>query len=303
MMNISPVNYCIRWVLTWVLLSSSNVFGASPDRLISTQKSLYRDVMVYENDDQRCMKFSVVLTQGCIDLKDPNRMVLEYYRMLLTSLYLKPNPQRILVIGLGCGVLPRSLSQLLPNAEIDIVELDPSVVESAKAFFGFKKSENMRVHLSDGRIFVKREALKRRVYDLVVLDAFDQNYVPEHMVTVEFLREIKGLLSTNGILAANTFSKSGLFNSETNTYLDVFGSVFSLKSNNRVLLASNGPLPEMTAVEHNAAALERHFLPFMARPEALLSMFKRLGHPVPGARRLTDRYAPANLMQKTVTPP
>ena len=43
----------------------------------------------------------------------------------------------------------------------------------------------------DGRVFAKRMGKQGIRYDLVMLDAFDHEYIPEHMLTREFLLEIK----------------------------------------------------------------------------------------------------------------
>ena len=72
----------------------------------------------------RCLCFTrlcAIGRQTCIDLKQPDRLVFEYTRMMLGALYLKPEPHSILIIGLGGGTLPRTLEKLLPNADIDVV--------------------------------------------------------------------------------------------------------------------------------------------------------------------------------------
>ena len=61
-------------------------------------------------------------------------------------------------------------------------------------------------------------------YDLIMLDAFDHEYIPEHLLTQEFLQEVKSLLAPGGVLAANTFSSSRLYDHESTTYAAVFGS-------------------------------------------------------------------------------
>ena len=45
--------------------------------------------------------------------------------MMLGALLLNPDPHSILIIGLGGGTLPRTLEKLLPQADIDVVEIDP----------------------------------------------------------------------------------------------------------------------------------------------------------------------------------
>ncbi len=77
---------------------------------------------------------------------------------------------------------------MLPNAQLDIVEIDPAVDRVARKYFGFKPAAKTRVFVEDGRVFVKRAGRQKPNYDLVMLDAFAEDYIPEHMLTKEFLR-------------------------------------------------------------------------------------------------------------------
>ena len=85
-----------------------------------------------------------------------------------------------------------------------------------------------------------------------MLDAFDHEYIPEHMLTREFLLEIKSLLAPKGVLAANTFATSRLYDFESATYFSVFGQFYRLKRGNRVILLRQGGLPEREELGRNA---------------------------------------------------
>ncbi len=63
----------------------------------------------------------------------------------------------------------------------------------------------MRVIVSDGRIFVKRVAAQKPDYDLVLLDAFEADYIPEHMLTREFLEEVKSTMAPGGVIVRNAW--------------------------------------------------------------------------------------------------
>jgi hypothetical protein len=130
---------------------------------------------------------------------------------------------------LGGGTLPRVLQKILPDAQIDAVEVDPAVVRVAYKYFDFKPGPQTRVFEEDGRVFAKRMGRRETRYDLVMLDAFDHEYIPEHLLTREFLLEIKGLLTEHGVLAANTFASSRLYDFESATYFSVFGDFYRLK--------------------------------------------------------------------------
>lgn len=268
-------------------------------KLVHSQRSLYREVLVYEGRGVRCMCFTRdcrIGRQSCMDIRQPDRIVMNYPQMMLTALYANPEPSSVLIIGLGGGTIPRALEQLLPNVRIDVVEIDPAVVKVAKQHFGFKESARVRAIEADGRVFVKRAMREGRRYDLVMLDAFDHEYIPEHLLTREFLNEVKSLLTDRGILAANTFSSSRLYDHESVTYAAVFPTFFNLKKDNRVIIAANGALPSKETLEANSERFERPFRRFGFDASAMLPLFKTTPDWNQNARVLTDQYSPANLL-------
>lgn len=268
-------------------------------KLVHSQRSLYREVLVYEGRDVRCMCFTRecrIGRQSCMDLDQPNRIVMNYPQMMLAALYAKPAPSSILIIGLGGGTIPQALKQVVPNVRIDIVEIDPAVIDVAKKHFGFVEDAHVRAIAADGRVFVKRALRERRRYDLIMLDAFDHEYIPEHLLTREFLVEVKSLLAPNGILAANTFSSSRLYDHESVTYAAVFPTFFNLKKDNRVIIAASGPLPTREQLKANSERFEDAFRRFGFNAGSMLPLFKTKPDWNRDARVLTDQYSPANLL-------
>ena len=165
-------------------------------RIIHKERSLYSTILIDQQGSVLCLKFSVrrhQRNQTCMDTKNPRRMVFTYSRMMMASLLFQPNPQQILVIGLGGGTVPTALAQLLPEAQITVVEIDPAVVQAAEDYFDFKETEQTRVIVSDGRVYTKRAVGRQEHYDLIMLDAFNGDYIPEHLMTREYLEETKKL--------------------------------------------------------------------------------------------------------------
>lgn len=286
------------------LLALFASFATTPSaamNTIHTEKSLYRNIVVYEEDGERCMSFTrrnQTARQTCQSLADPNQFVFTYTRMMMGALYLNPRPRDILIIGLGGGVLPTALAKMFPDARIDVVEIDPAVVKVAQQFFGFSPDQQVRVFEEDGRVFAKRAGKSGRQYDLIMLDAFDHEYIPEHLLTQEFLFEIKSLLTTDGVLAANTFSSSRLYHHESTTYQAVFGSFYNLRValKNRIILIKMDGLPPLDAIKLNAVALEEKLKPLGFGGDWLLPLFSTERDWDAKARVLTDQYSPSNLL-------
>jgi spermidine synthase len=288
---------------TPLLLLLASINASADQKLIHSEKSLYRDVFVYDNatagGTTRCLCFTKLCAIGrqtCIDLKQPNNLVFEYTRMMLGALYLKPDPHDILIVGLGGGTLPRTLERLLPQADIDVVEIDPAVVGVAQQYFGFKPDERVHLIVQDGRAYVRQSLRGTKHYDLIILDAYEHQYIPEHMLTREFLTEVRSLLAPSGIVAANTFSSSRLYNNESVTYASVYGTFYNLRSGNRVILASNAPLPSVDEATRNSRLFAAAFEPYGVTAQMLLPMFSTRPDWDTKARVLTDQYSPSNLL-------
>ena len=270
-------------------------------QVIHQEKSLYRNIVVYEEDGQRCLSFSRKSTttrQSCQSLREPQQFIFDYTKMMMGALYLNPHPKNVLIIGLGGGVLPQALTALFPEANIEVVEIDPAVVKVAEEFFGFNAQGKVRVFAEDGRVFIKRTGQTKQRYDLIMLDAFDHEYIPEHLLTKEFLFEVKALLTEDGVLAANTFSSSRLYHHESVTYSAVFGDFYNLRVElkNRIILKKMDGFLSAEALKNNAAALENQLLPFGFGQEMLLPLFSTERDWNPKVRILTDQYSPSNLL-------
>lgn len=282
-----------------VLLAVCVLPTAQALELVHSERSLYRQVLIYKDGDVRYLCFTRNCTigrQSSIDLKDPDRLVFDYAHMMLGALFLQPRPQSILVIGLGGGTLPTTLAKLLPESSIDVVEIDPAVTRMARQYFRFAPGPRTRVYEEDGRVYVKRMGRAGKSYDLIMLDAYDHEYIPEHMLTREFLQEVKLLLKPGGVLAANTFSTSRLYDSESSTYRAVFGEFYNLKAANRIILWRNGTLPALTTVQANASAAAPALRPFGVDVDEVYGRFSTAVDWQASARVLTDQYSPANLL-------
>ncbi|MFM8355013.1 MAG: spermidine synthase [Gammaproteobacteria bacterium] len=273
-------------------------------RVVHRERSVYSTILVDRQGAVLCMQFNVrrdQRNQSCLNERQPREMLFPYTRMMMTSLLLQPEPKRALVIGLGGGTLPLALDELFPDLTQDVVEIDPAVTRVAREWFGFRPSDRVRVFEQDGRVFVKRALARGQTYDLIMLDAFNGEYIPEHLMTREFLAEVRGLLAPGGVLAANTFSISALYDAESATYASVFQPFLNLKpwdSGNRVILARpDAPLPDAAMLAEQAAQLAPGLKPYGITLGELLPLMREKSDWPADATVLTDQYAPANLLQ------
>lgn len=297
-------------------LLSAPFATAAPDKngVLHEERSLYTRILVHQNKDLRCLKFTLVRSdsnQSCLDLSQPKRMVFTYAKMTMTALLFNPAPKRILIVGLGGGTLPMALGELIPDAIIDTVEIDPAVIQVARDYFDYRTNSQNRIFTEDARVFGKRARIRGDRYDLIILDAFNGEYIPEHLMTVEYLSEMRALLTENGMLVANTFSTSNLYHHESNSYQEVFGQFLNYRrkdTGNRVILIPEAkkPAADRTQLTRNelmdrAKVLETQLQPYDVAIVRLAKEVAAIYNDKPDwnqrKRPLSDQYSPANLLR------
>ena len=218
-----------------MLFPSLSFAQENPDKTLYQKNSLYQYIAVI-NDTQKRERYIIgnkrktkELIQGGIYIDKPEKLLFEYTQMSFVGLaFLDREPQKVLFVGLGAGSMPRYFNRYYPNVQIDIVEIDPDIYYVAKKYFHFQAKDNMKTYIADGRVFIKRAQKK---YDMIFLDAYQGDYIPFHLATVEFLQEVKDILKDDGIVIANIRSpyKNKLFYSMIKTYKEVFPSLYIFK--------------------------------------------------------------------------
>ena len=285
-----------------LILLSPYSFGL---KVIHTEKSLYRNISIVKENYLTCMVFETREEnppyQTCYDERDPKKLVFNYTKLILSGLLYLPEPKNILVLGLGGGTLPLTLHELLPEATITSVEIDPAVIRLARQYFNYHDNDKILTYERDARLFVKRAALKKQVYDWIILDAFNGDYIPEHLMTQEFLQEVKSILSDNGIITANTFSQSVLYQYESATYASVFGDFYNIKRRklgNRIILSGKADsLLPLDQVTQHAELWDEKLRPYGVTTDWLLARFSQEKDWDDDTVILTDQYSPANLLK------
>jgi hypothetical protein len=108
--------------------------------------------------------------------------------------------ERVAILGNAAGTTARALGVYYPEASVDGVELDPAVSRVGRSYFDMDDNPNLDVHDADARPFLR--STDRR-YDLIVVDAYHQPYVPFYLATREFFELVGKRLAPGGIVALN----------------------------------------------------------------------------------------------------
>lgn len=234
--GVSIVTLCVAIAIA---LTPVSTFAAAG--ILYEKDSLFGRVTVKEDEAGfRSLHFGRDgARQSVVKRGDPDHLELPYAKVAMIGLAMTERVQRVLVVGLGGGSLPSFLRKHYPAAEIDAVDIDPEVIKVAKEFFDFREDDRMRAHLADGRGFIEAA---RRPYDIIFLDAFGSDSVPERLTTMEFLRAVRRALAPDGVVVGNIWGPyaNRLFHSMVRTYREAFAELVVLDvqgAGNKILLA------------------------------------------------------------------
>jgi len=146
------------------------------------------------------------LTHSHSDLDDPSYLAYEYLRIYeeLVGWQLKnkgSTNHRQLFIGGGGYTLQRFFHQFYKDCYIDVAEIDPKVTYVAETYMGAPKGDKrLTTSNEDGRMFVLNKQGTKDKYEFIFGDAFNDLSVPFHLTTVEFDKQMKNLLTPNGLV-------------------------------------------------------------------------------------------------------
>ncbi|MFH0863535.1 MAG: fused MFS/spermidine synthase [Candidatus Gottesmanbacteria bacterium] len=244
---------------------SSGVFIYYQDYLKSgdIQKSMSQDKILYYKEG-----LSATITVGVarnntylrIDGKTDASSINDLETMLLSGhlpMLLHPNPQEVLVIGLGSGITLGAVEQYEP-ARVDLVEIEPAVIEAARYFKESNHNalnyKNLFTYTDDGRHFLLNNKKK---YDVISSEPSNPWVKGNaNLFTQEYYQLVKNRLNKGGIFF-QWIQLYYLDKENLKTVLATLHSVFPeitvwspLFTNDLLIIAVDDPLLfDLTAIE------------------------------------------------------
>lgn len=217
-------------ILSFSLLLCAFILFASSSQatgIIFTTDGVYEHLTVYDTqirDKNARILFQDRSASSAI-MKDTGESPFEYapYYKLYT-LSSKP-PEKALFIGAGAFTFPNSLIKELPEVTVDVVDIEPKLLDISKKYFTLEDSSRLTNHIMDGRRFLVDTKTK---YDYIYSDVYKTVYsIPSHITTQEYFQLVQSRLTPNGIFIVNVIGslkdeKESLVLSELKTFQSVF---------------------------------------------------------------------------------
>ncbi|MGZ4269481.1 MAG: spermidine synthase [Solirubrobacteraceae bacterium] len=126
--------------------------------------------------------------------------------MLVLPFAVSPSPPRsIAILGDAAGTTARAYGHYFPRTRVDGVEIDPALTAVGRRLFDLR-GPNLHLHTADARPFLRRSS---RRWDVIVVDAYRQPYIPFYLTTREFFAEVRAHLTRRGVVLVNVGHPDG----------------------------------------------------------------------------------------------
>jgi predicted membrane-bound spermidine synthase len=216
-------------IILLIVLIPAGVIKASEGMLYETE-SAHNYIQVIQEEGTTYLHLNE--GEGIHSIYTPGQ-VLTYgiWDLFLIAPFLNNPPfasnqvKSLLMIGLAGGTIPKQYTDVYGPIPIDGVELDSEIIEVGRQYFDMTEP-NLNAIPQDGRYFLTHSS---RRYDVIAVDAYRPPYIPFHLTTQEFFREVYDHLTDTGVLAINV-GRAGtdydLVNVLASTAKSVFPNVY-----------------------------------------------------------------------------
>ena len=200
-----------RWQLLTVAVAALLLVPAGAikpsEGLLEERESAYQYVQVAEQSDgSRVLRLNEGVAVHSVWHRDSVLTGGVWDTFLLVPPLLDRPVRSMLIVGNAGGTVARAYGELYPDVEVTGVEIDPEVTEVGRRWLGLGDNPNLNVVADDGRPFLQ---LTDDRYDVIVVDAYHQPYIPFYLATKEFFALVRERLNPGGVVALNVAGVPG----------------------------------------------------------------------------------------------
>ena len=110
--------------------------------------------------------------------------------------------ESILILGVAGGSVIKTLvNEIKYKGKITGIEIDSETINLANKYFGLDKIENLQIIIADAEKYITET---KETYNLIIIDIFEDNIMPDFLFENTFISNILKILNTNGFVIFNT---------------------------------------------------------------------------------------------------
>ncbi len=248
-------------LIAWIFLPS----GIKPPqvgKLLYEKDSAYGYIQVVQDGSRT----ELILNEGeaIHSIYDPNDLLTggPWDYMLVANAFrpaqpVEVQPKDVAILGLAGGTAARQyVAAYGGNVQVTGVEIDPDIIDVAHRYFHLDEP-NVHPVSADARYWIDTTSSK---YDVIVMDAYRQPYIPFHLTTKEFFSSVRDHLRPGGVAVVNagrTATDYRLVDALASTMAAVYSTVFLVdvpQFSNTLIYGTTEPVT-VQDVEHNLGLL------------------------------------------------
>jgi spermidine synthase len=249
-------------MLAWIFLPS----GIKPPefgKAIYEKESAYNYIQVVQNGTRT----ELILNEGRAvhSIYDPDSVLTggpwDYFVIagdFRPAQSAEPKPLDVAVLGLAGGTEVHQYTAVYgQGVSITGVEIDPEILDIARRYFHLDEP-NLHAGVADARYWLATQPGK---FDVIMIDAYQQPYIPFHLTTKEFFAQVKEHLKPGGVAVVNagrTATDYRLVDAIASTMGAVYPSIFLVDSpefTNTLVYGTTEPTT-LDDVKHNLSLIE-----------------------------------------------
>jgi spermidine synthase len=181
-------------------------------------RSKYSRIRVRKDGNVRTLSFvrdsGEEVVESMVDLETPHDLIIDYTRFMFLSYLFRPKQEKVLIVGLGGGSMVHFLKHYDPKVKVDVVEIDPVIVDLADKYFGVRSEGNVEIITKDAFDLLKNT---EKQYDVIYMDAFlkpskdtGPTGIPLRLMTIRFYKEVQKKLTPGGCVVFNLNPHAGV---------------------------------------------------------------------------------------------
>ena len=247
-------------VVVAALLTRHGIKPPEQGTLLYEQESAYNYIQVVRVGSE----VQLILNEGQAvhSIYDPTTLTTRGYwdDMLLADNFrpaqrAMPVPRKVAILGLAGGTVARQyVAGFGRGVQITGVELDPAVIAVARRYFHLDEA-HAKVVVQDARYWLATRPPDDK-YDVIMVDAYRQPYIPFHLTTEQFFELARRHLTPGGVVVVNvgrTATDYRLVDAIASTMRPVYDNVYLLdppQYQNTLVYGTTQPTT-MSDVDHN----------------------------------------------------
>ena len=188
-------------------------------------KDKIQDVLIYEGTDYNDVPIRIYdsgqayQSASFLSEEDKYELVFEYMKQFNRAIELKPDASSILLLGGAGYAYPKYVLSHYPRIKIDVVEIDPMAIETARQFFFLDDcfnefgQDSFTNIVDDAKNYLENNT---KQYDIIINDAFVELEPVFDLLTIQAITTAKQSLNKDGIYV---FNLPGYKKLETTEYI------------------------------------------------------------------------------------